>query len=91
MNWTPTADRVLLRRIEAQPTGRIVIPEQYRELTREFEVVAIGPKVTDVEVKQHVVLPGIAAEEPDKKLGGYILVRQEDIGAIVSRSAAKTA
>ena len=88
MNWTPTADRVLLERIK-QKQGLVVLTDA--DLVREFKVIAIGPKVTDVKVGQLVVLPGIAAEEPDRKLGGYIIVSQQDIGAIVDRKQAKSA
>lgn len=85
MNWKPTADRVILERIKGKQ-GLVLLTDA--ELVREFRVIAIGPKVTEVKAGQIVVLPGVAAEEPDRKLGGYIIVTQDDIGAIVERKTA---
>lgn len=38
----PILDRVLIRRIEEEKDGKIVIPEQYRQQSNKGEVVAIG-------------------------------------------------
>ncbi len=74
----PRNDRVLLERIPEPKTGQIVLTDV--QTLRWARVVAIGPKVYDINVGDVVVLPGIAADEPDFMEDAQILVQQADIG-----------
>ena len=73
----PLHDRVLLERIKDKP-GRIILTDP--DPIRKAKVVAIGPDVYDLEVGDIVVLPGIAADQPDHEQGKQILVQMADIG-----------
>jgi co-chaperonin GroES (HSP10) len=48
--FQPIMDRVLLRKIEREQTGDVIIPDQYRE-SQEFEVVALGDFVIISQVR----------------------------------------
>ena len=74
----PRNDRVLLERIAEPKTGQIVLTDV--QTLRWARVVAVGPKVYDINVGDVVVLPGIAADEPDFAMDAQILVQQADIG-----------
>jgi chaperonin GroES len=83
----PLADRVLLQRIAPKPQ-RIILTDA--EPSRKFKVLAVGPgkwdedndcrSTLDVKAGDVVVLPGIAANEPDWEAEQQILVREADIG-----------
>lgn len=46
-------------------------------------MIAVGPKVKECKVGDVVVLPGVAASEPDHVIDGDIFVREGDVGWIV--------
>jgi hypothetical protein len=77
----PRHDRVLLERIPPKP-GHIVLTDV--QTVRWARVVAIGPEVYDLEVGDVVLLPGIAADQPDFEESAQILVQMADIGAKAS-------
>jgi co-chaperonin GroES (HSP10) len=81
-SWQPLHDRVLVERIPPKP-GFIVLTDI--QTIRWAQVVAIGPQVDpSLKVGDVVMLPGIAAEEPDFAMGQLIMVMEGDIGCKVS-------
>ena len=93
MKLVPLGDRVVLKQLEAEETTKsgIVLPGQTKEKPQQAEVVAVGPGgVVDgkevemaVKVGDQVIYSKYAGTEV--KLDGeeYIIVRQNDILAIV--------
>ncbi|SER60059.1 co-chaperone GroES [Lachnobacterium bovis] len=93
MKLVPLADRVVLKQLEAEETTKsgIILTSSAQEKPQEAEIVAVGPGgVIDgkevkmnVEVGQKVIYSRYAGSEV--KLDGkeYIVVRQNDILAIV--------
>ena len=93
MKLVPLTDRVVLKQLEAEETtaSGIVLPGAAQEKPQEAEVIAVGPgKVEDgkevkmeVAVGDQVIYSKYAGTEV--KLDGeeYIIVRQNDILAIV--------
>lgn len=93
MKLTPLGDRVVLKQLEAETTTKsgIVLTTATQEKPQEAEVVAVGPGgmvdgkevVMQVKEGQKVIYSKYAGTEV--KLDGqeYIIVRQNDILAIV--------
>ena len=93
MKLVPLGDRVVLKQIVAEETTKsgIVLPGQSKEKPQQAEVVAVGPGGTvdgkevkmNVTVGQQVIYSKYAGTEV--KLDGeeYIIVRQNDILAVV--------
>ncbi len=93
MKLVPLGDRVVLKQIEAEETTKsgIVLPGQAKEKPQQAEVIEVGPggMVDGKEVKMEVsvgdkvIYSKYAGTEV--KLDGeeYIIVRQNDILAIV--------
>lgn len=93
MKLTPLGDRVVLKQIEAEETTKsgIVLPGQSKEKPQQAEIIAVGPggvvdgkEVTmQVSVGQQVIYSKYAGTEV--KLGDdeYIIVKQNDILAVV--------
>lgn len=93
MKLVPLADRVVLKALEAEETTKsgIVLPGQAQEKPQQAEIIAVGPGgVVDgkevkmfVKVGQKVIYGKYAGTEV--KLGDeeYIIVRQNDIMAVV--------
>ena len=93
MKLVPLADRVVLKELEAEETTKsgIVLPGQAQEKPQQAEIIAVGPGgVVDgkevkmfVKVGQKVIYGKYAGTEV--KLGDeeYIIVRQNDIMAVV--------
>ena len=84
MNLKPLADRVVLKRTEAEEKtkGGIILTSAAQEKPEVYEVIVVGPggMVDGNEVKMEV-----KAGDKVIKLGGeeYTIVRQNDILAIV--------
>jgi len=75
-------DRVLVERIPPKP-GFIILTDV--QTIRWAQIIAIGPEVDPtLKVGDIVMLPGIAADEPDFVMGQQILVQEGDIGCKVS-------
>ena len=93
MKLVPLADRVVLKALEAEETTKsgIVLPGQAQEKPQQAEIIAVGPGgIVDgkevkmfVSVGQKVIYGKYAGTEV--KLGDeeYIVVRQNDIMAVV--------
>ena len=93
MKLVPLGDRVVLKQVEAEETtaSGIVLPGQAQEKPQQAEVIAVGPGGVvegkevkmEVEVGNKVIYSKYAGTEV--KLDGeeYIIVKQNDILAIV--------
>ena len=93
MKLVPLGDRVVLKQLEAEETTKsgIVLPGQAQEKPQQAEVIAVGPGGVvegkevkmEVEVGNKVIYSKYAGTEV--KLDGeeYIIVKQNDILAIV--------
>jgi co-chaperonin GroES (HSP10) len=77
-SWQPLKDRVLIERLP-EPERLITLTDA--EKYRKFRVLAVGPKCFEVSKGDIVVLPGVAANEPDFDFGKQqLLVMEADIG-----------
>ncbi|MBQ6376443.1 MAG: co-chaperone GroES [Lachnospiraceae bacterium] len=93
MKLVPLSDRVVLKEIEAEETtaSGIVLPGQAKEKPQQAEVIAVGPGgVVDgkeiamyVKEGQHVIYSKYAGTEVKLGEEKYIIVRQNDILAVV--------
>ncbi|MEF9941154.1 MAG: co-chaperone GroES [Lachnospiraceae bacterium] len=93
MNLVPLGDRVVLKQLEAEETTKsgIVLPGQAKEKPQQAEVVAVGPggmiegkEVTMlVSVGDQVIYSKYAGTEVELESEEYIVVKQNDILAIV--------
>ena len=85
----PLGDRVVIKRLEAEEVtkGGIILTGNAKEKPQEAEVVAVGPgteKVTmEVKVGDKVLFSKYAGTEVKVSEDEYIIVKQEDILAIV--------
>ena len=96
MNIQPLGDRVIIKPLEAEEKtkGGIVLPDTAKEKPQEGKVVAVGKgkvlesgKVDPVEVKVgDIVLYGkYSGTEITKDGEDYLIVKEEDISAIVKK------
>mgnify|MGYP000761379548 CR=1 FL=1 len=93
MTLVPLGDRVVLKQVEAEETTKsgIVLPGQAQEKPQQAEVVAVGPGgvVDGKEVKMEVavgdkvIYSKYAGTEVKLEGEEYIIVRQNDILAVV--------
>jgi len=93
MKLVPLGDRVVLKHIEAEETtaSGIVLPGQAKEQPQVAVVVAVGPggvidgkEVTmNVKVDDKVIYSKYAGNEVKLEKEEYVIVRQDDILAIV--------
>ena len=93
MKLVPLGDRVVLKQIAAEETTKsgIVLPGQTKEKPQQAEVIAVGPGgVVDgkeiemhVTVGQKVIYSKYAGTEVELDDETYIIVKQNDILAIV--------
>ena len=93
MKLVPLGDRVVLKQVEAEETtaSGIVLPGQAQEKPQQAEVVAVGPGgvVDGKEVKMEVAIGNTVIYSKyagtEVKMDGtdYIIVKQEDILAII--------
>ena len=93
MKLVPLGDRVVLKQVEAEETtaSGIVLPGQAQEKPQQAEVIAVGPGgvVNGKEVKMEVVVGNTVIYSKyagtEVKMDGtdYIIVKQEDILAII--------
>ena len=93
MKLVPLSDRVVLKQIEAEETtaSGIILTSQTKEKPQQAEVIAVGPggivdgeKVEmNVEVGQKVIYSKYAGTEVKLGEEEYIVVRQNDILAVV--------
>ena len=93
MNLKPLSDRVVLKPIEAEETTKsgIILTTDSKEKPQQAVVVAVGPGGfregeevdMDVEVGDKVVYSRFAGTEVKLEEDEYIIVRQDDILAII--------
>ena len=91
MKLVPLADRVVLKQLEAETKTKtgIILTSSAQEKPQEAEVVAVGPGTEDVKMEvsvgQKVIYSKYAGTEV--KLDGeeYIIVKQNDILAVVEQ------
>ena len=93
MKLVPLGDRVVLKQVEAEETtaSGIVLPGQAQEKPQQAEVIAVGPggvvegKEVKMEVKvgDQVIYSKYAGTEVKMDGTDYIIVKQEDILAII--------
>ena len=94
MKLVPLGDRIVLKQLEAEETTKsgIVLPGQNKEKPQQAEVIAVGPggmvdgKEIKMEVKagDKVIYSKYAGTEVELDGEEYIIVKQNDILAIVS-------
>ena len=92
MKLVPLGDRVVLKQVEAEETASgIVLPGQAQEKPQQAEVIAVGPGGVvngkevkmEVEVGNTVIYSKYAGTEVKMDGTDYIIVKQEDILAII--------
>ncbi len=93
MKLVPLCDRVVLKQLEAETTTKsgIVLPGQEKEKPQQAEVIAVGPggivdgKEVKMEVKvgDQVIYSKYAGTEVKLEEEKYIIVRQNDILAVI--------
>ena len=89
MKLTPLGDRVVLKQLEAETTTKsgIVLTTATQEKPQEAEVVAVGPGTEDVKMEvsvgQKVIYSKYAGTEVKLEDEEYIIVKQNDILAVV--------
>ncbi len=94
MNIRPLADRVVLRRLEAEETTKsgIVLAGSAKEKPQEAEVIAVGPGTVssdgkeikmEVKIGNKVLISKYSGTEVKVDGEEYIIVKQEDILAVV--------
>ena len=93
MNIKPLGDRVVIKKLEAETTTKsgILLTGTAKEQPQEAEVVAIGPGAMvegkrvhmDVEVGNKVLYSKYAGTDVKVDGGEYIILKQDDILAIV--------
>ncbi len=93
MKLVPLGDRVVLKQLEAEETTKsgIVLPGQAQEKPQQAEIIAVGPGgivdgkevKMEVEVGDKVIYSKYAGTEVKMDGEEYIIVKQNDILAIV--------
>ncbi len=89
MKLVPLGDRVVLKQLVAEETTKsgIVLPGQNKEKPQQAEVIAVGPGTEEVkmEVKvgDNVIYSKYAGTEVKLDNEEYIIVKQNDILAII--------
>lgn len=96
MKLVPLGDRVVLKQLVAEETTKsgIVLPGQNKEKPQQAEVVAVGPGgmidgeqiVMEVKVGDQVIYSKYAGTEVKLDDQEYIVVKQNDILAIVEKN-----
>lgn len=101
MKVKPLQDRVLVKRVEVEEKtpGGIIIPDTAKEKPQKGEVVAVGPgkttesgKTLELDVKPGDVVLFHKFAGTDMEIGGeeHLLMREEDILAVVEQSGSKS-
>ena len=86
MKLVPLGDRVVLKQVEAEETTKsgIVLPGQAQEKPQQAEVIVNGKEVKmEVEVGNTVIYSKYAGTEVKMDGTDYIIVKQEDILAVI--------
>ena len=93
MKLVPLGDKIVLKQLKAEETTKsgIVLPGQAKEKPQEAEVIAVGPGgvvdgkevVMQVKVGDKVIYSKYAGTDVELEGEKYIIVKQNDILAIV--------
>lgn len=89
MKLVPLGDRVVIKQCEAETTTKsgIVLASSSQEKPQEAEVIAVGPGTSDVKMEvsvgQKVIYSKYAGTEVKFEGEEYIVIKQNDILAIV--------
>ena len=93
MKLVPLGDRVVLKQVEAEETTKsgIILAAKSQEKPQEAEVIAVGPGGVvngkevkmEVEVGNTVIYSKYAGTEVKMDGTDYIIVKQEDILAVI--------
>ena len=89
MKLVPLGDRVVIKQCEAETTTKsgIVLASSSQEKPQEAEVIAVGPGTVDVKMEvsvgQKVIYSKYAGTEVKFEGEEYIVIKQNDILAIV--------
>ena len=85
MKLKPMADNVLLKQNEAQETtvSGIILATTNKEKPAIYEVVSVGPAVTDVKAGDKVVVSKFVGTDITLDKVDYKFVKQDDILAVV--------
>lgn len=93
MKLVPLGDKIVLKQLETEETTKsgIVLPGQAKEKPQEAEVIAVGPGgvvdgkevVMQVKVGDKVIYSKYAGTDVELEGEKYIIVKQNDILAIV--------
>ena len=93
MKLVPLGDKIVLKQLEAEETTKSgsVLPGQAKEKPQEAEVIAVGPGgvvdgkevVMQVKVGDKVIYSKYAGTDVELEGEKYIIVKQNDILAIV--------
>jgi len=97
----PLGDRIIVKAVPAEEitAGGIVLPDSAREKPQEGDVIAIGPgsqlpsgkkAPMDVKVGDRVVYGKYAGTEVKVGAEEYVILRQEDVLAILDAKKPKT-
>jgi chaperonin GroES len=100
VNIRPLHDRVLVKRLEQEEVkrGGIIIPDTAKEKPQEAEVVAVGPgKVnddgkrvpTEVKAGDRVLIGKYSGSDIKLEDEDYVIVREDEILAVVTGSGKK--
>ncbi len=96
MNVRPLADRILVKRVEAEETvrGGIIIPETAKEKPQEGTVVEVGPGKVDedgkrvpLEVKKgdRILMGKYSGTEVKIDGEEHIIMREDDVLAVIEK------
>ena len=96
MKLRPLGDRVAIKRVEQEEMtkGGIIIPDTAKEKPVEAEVIAVGPgkvqkdgtvRPVEVKVGDHVLIGKWSGTEIKFDNTEHVIVREDDILAIVAR------
>ncbi|HMB70560.1 MAG TPA: co-chaperone GroES [bacterium] len=96
MKVKPLADRLLIRRLDAQEEkrGGIIIPDTAKEKPMEAEVVAVGPGKLDKDGKRvtlevtkgdRVLIGKYSGTEVKIDGDDYVILREDDVLATISK------
>lgn len=86
MALKPLADRVIIKRLEAEnkTASGIVLPDSAKEKPEEGEVVEVGKDVKEVKKGDKVVFSKYSPSEVKQDGKEYLIVKEEDVLAIIA-------
>jgi len=85
MNINPLADRVVLQQLESEETtaSGIILPDSAKEKPEQGKVIAVGPDVKEVKVKDIVLYKSYGPDSVKVGDEEYLIAKEEDILATV--------